>query len=69
MKDVVRETRFSRIYAACKGWKGWKEKSGFLERMALARRMMIATIENGWDAGYGPGGLQYSECSDAFDPA
>jgi hypothetical protein len=68
VKDVVRETLFSRVYSACKEWKGWAGKKGFFERMAFARRMMIATIENGWDAGRGPGGLPYGECR-ALEPA
>ncbi len=67
MKDFVRETLFSRVYAACKEWKGWRGKSGFFERMSLARRIMIATIEHGWDAGRGPEGLPYSECGEALE--
>ncbi len=66
VKDIVRETLFSRVYAACKEWKGWRGKSGFFERMALARRIMIATIEHGWEGGRGPGGLPYSECPEAL---
>jgi hypothetical protein len=27
--------------------------------MDLVRGMMILTIENGWEEGYGPGGLAY----------
>ena len=63
VKDVVRETLFSRIYRACKEWQGWTGRNGFFERMDLVRRMMIATIENDWVIGLGPRGLSYSVCS------
>ena len=60
MKDVIRETVFSRIYLACKEWKQWQGRKGFFERMSLVRQMMILTIENGWEIGCGPCGLPYS---------
>jgi hypothetical protein len=60
VKDLIRETVFSRIYRACKEWKQWQGREGFFERMALARQMMLLTIENGWEIGRGPGGLPYS---------
>jgi hypothetical protein len=69
VKDVIRETLFSRIYQACKQWKGWTGKRGFFERMATARRVMILTIENGWEDGRGPNGLLYSECAEAIELA
>lgn len=65
VKDVVRETLFSRIYRACKEWQNWQGRKYFFERMELVRRMMILTIENGWDVGLGPGGLSY--CSSNED--
>jgi hypothetical protein len=66
VKDVIRETMFSRIYRACREWKGWTGRKGFFERMDLVRRMMIATIENDWPIGYGPSGARYSEWNDDF---
>ncbi len=60
VKDVMRDTVFSRIYRACKEWKQWQSRQGFFERMALARQMMLLTIENGWEIGSGPGGSSYS---------
>jgi len=49
VKDIVRETLFSRVYQACKEWKGWVGRGQFVERMDLVRRMVILTIENGWN--------------------
>ncbi len=66
VKDVIRETLFSRVYQACKEWKGWAGRGRFFERMLLVRRMMIATIECAWLVGCGPGGLPYGNCSDGF---
>ena len=60
VKDVIRETLFSRIYRACKEWKQWHGRDGFFERMDLTRQMMLLTIENGWQIGCGPNGLPYS---------
>jgi hypothetical protein len=60
VKDLMRETVFSRIYRACKEWKQWEGRAGFFERIALARQMMLLTIENGWEIGRGPGGSSYS---------
>ena len=60
VKDLIRETLFSRIYRACKEWKNWQGREGFFERMDLVRRNMVLTIENGWTAGYGPDGNPYS---------
>jgi len=60
VKDLIRETIFSRIYRACKEWKQWHGRERFFERMALARQMMLLTIENGWEIGRGPGGFSYS---------
>ena len=64
VKDVIRETLFSKIYRACKDWKGWIGRGNFFDRMDLVRRMMILTIENGWKVGFGPGGLSYSTITD-----
>jgi hypothetical protein len=66
VKDVVRETLFSCVYRACKEWKGWSGRGQFFERMELVRRVMISTIEYGWSAGWGPGGLPYEKCGDDF---
>ena len=65
VKDVIRETLFSRIYRACKEWKGWTGRGRFFDRMDLVRWMMIVTIENGWEAGFGPNGVPYSGIPDA----
>ncbi len=67
VKDVIRETLFSRIYRGCKEWQNWKGRGQFFERMNLVRRVMILTIENGWDIGTGPGGLAYSEVADSIE--
>jgi hypothetical protein len=61
VKDVVRDTLLTRIYRACKEWQGWQGREDFRGRMDVTRRMMILTIENGWEAGFGPGGLAYSD--------
>jgi hypothetical protein len=66
VKDVIRETLFSRVYRACKEWKGWTGREQFFERVELARRIMISTVEYGWSVGYGPGGVCYAKCSDGF---
>ncbi|HYW98540.1 MAG TPA: hypothetical protein VE822_05470 [Candidatus Elarobacter sp.] len=60
VKDLIRETVFSRIYRGCKEWKQWQGREKFFERMALARQIMLLTIENGWQIGCGPNGLPYS---------
>jgi hypothetical protein len=60
VKDLIRETIFSRIYRACKEWKQWRGRERFFERMALARQIMLLTIENGWEIGRGPNGSLYS---------
>jgi hypothetical protein len=65
VKDVIRETLFSRVYQACKEWKGWTGRRGFFDRMALVRQMIVLTIENGWAVGFGPCGKAYSMCGDA----
>ena len=64
MKDVIRETLFSRIYRACKEWKGWTGRGQFFERMELVRLIMIATIEQGWSVGFGPDRLPYAKCDE-----
>jgi hypothetical protein len=46
VKDVIRETLFSRIYRACKEWKNWTGRGQFCDRMDLVRQMMILTIEH-----------------------
>lgn len=66
VKEVIRETLFSRIYSACREWKSWTGRGQFFERMDLVRRMMALTIEHGWSIGYGPGGVPYGKCADGF---
>jgi hypothetical protein len=66
VKDVIRETLFSRIYRACKKWKHWTGRREFFERIKLVRRIMILTIENGWQVGTGPQGLPYGKCDEVF---
>src|SRR5215471_15415922 len=63
VKDLIRDTLFSRIYQACKEWKCWVGRGGFFERMALVRWLSIRTIEETWEAGRGPSGKLYSMCS------
>jgi hypothetical protein len=65
VKDVIRETLFSRVYRACKEWKRWSGRRGFFERVDFVRRMMILTIEQGWVPGWGPGGLRYADSDEA----
>jgi len=62
VKDVIRETLFSKIYEACKEWKDWSGRGQFSERMDLVRQMVIATIECCWLVGRGPNGLSYAAC-------
>ncbi len=69
VKDVIRETLLSRVYRACKEWKGWTGRDEFLERMEFARGIMIATIENGWEVGRGPNDLPYCECGELLEYA
>jgi hypothetical protein len=48
VKDVIRETLFTRLYRTCKHWAKWEGKGEFFERMDLVRRLMILTIEHEW---------------------
>jgi hypothetical protein len=64
VKDVLRETLFSRVYRACKEWKGWTGRGEFFERMELAREIMFLSIEHGWEPGKGPDGVAYSNFSE-----
>jgi hypothetical protein len=64
VKDVIRETLFSRVYRACKEWKGWTGRKNFFERIDLVRGLMVMTIENRWPPGRGPGGLLYAACGE-----
>jgi hypothetical protein len=59
VKDVIRETLFSQIYRACKEWQNWSGRGQFFQRMELVRRMLILTIEHGWEVGCGPGGAAF----------
>ena|SRR5437773_6695611 len=65
LKDVFRETLFSRVYRACKEWKAWTGRGEFLERMDFVRQMIFLTIEQGWEVGLGPGGKSYAMCCKA----
>ena len=65
VKDLVKNTLFSKIYAACKEWKQWAGRENFFERMSFVRRMLCLTIENGWKPGLGPLEKPYWMCSDA----
>ena len=62
VKDVISDSGFSRIYRACKDWQGWTGKGRFFERMALVRKLLIKTIEEGWEIGLGPFGKPYWMC-------
>src|SRR6184192_1541319 len=60
VKDVMRDTLFSRVYRACKEWKQWQGRGRFFERMDLVSQMTFLTIEQDWSVGCGPGGLPYA---------
>ena len=62
VKNVISNSVFSRIYRACKDWQGWTGKGRFFERMALVRKLLIKTIEEGWDIGLGPFGKPFWMC-------
>jgi hypothetical protein len=64
VKDVISDSLFSRIYRACKDWQGWTGKGKFFERMVLVRKLLIKTIEEGWEIGVGPNGKPYWMCCD-----
>jgi hypothetical protein len=65
VKDVVRDTLFSRVYRACKEWRGWTGRGEFCERMDLVRQMIVLTIERGWEAGLGPDRTSYPMCCES----
>ena len=62
VKDILKETLFSKIYRACKGWQSWSGRKHFRERMALVRHLLFLTIENDWQAGLGPSDKPYWMC-------
>jgi hypothetical protein len=64
VKDVIRETLFSRIYRACKEWKGWTGRGDFFQRMDFVRRVLILTIERDWPVGWGPHGKPLAALTD-----
>jgi hypothetical protein len=66
VKDVIRETLFTRIYRACKEWKSWTGRGEFFDQMDFVRQMVMLTIERGWVTGCGPGGAPYDKCADDF---
>ncbi len=69
VKNVMKETLFSSVYRACKEWQGWTGRKGFFDRIDFARRVLIASIEGGWQAGFGPGGRMYADSLDALELA
>src|SRR2546425_12103882 len=64
VKDIVRETSFSRVYRACKKWKGWVGRGHFVERMDFVRRVLVLTIERNWVVGCGPDSKPLSALAD-----
>ncbi len=64
VKDVVKESLFSKIYHACKEWKEWTGRENFLQRMDFVRRMLFLTIEQGWRGGLGPCDKPYWMCAE-----
>ena len=64
VKDVTKNTLFSKIYRSCNEWQGREGRGDFLERMAFVRRLLFMTIENGWAAGLGPPDKPYRMCCD-----
>ena len=64
VKDVIRETLFTRIYRACKEWNSWTGRGQFFARMDLVRQMMFLTVEHAWPIGCGPGGVPYGRWAD-----
>ena len=69
VKDLIRDTLFSKIYQACKDWKGWTGRDGFFERMDLVRRIMILTVENRWEVGFCPDRIPYPAMDFGFELA
>ena len=63
VKDLLFNSRFSRIYRACKEWLGWQGNKEFFERIKVVARMEFHTVCNGWPDGCGPNGTPYQECS------
>jgi hypothetical protein len=66
VKDVIQDSVFSRVYRACKEWRGWVGRGHFFKRMELVRRVMISTIEYGWRVGRGPEARPYSDDDEAI---
>jgi hypothetical protein len=64
VKDVLKNTLFSKIYQACKEWQEWTGRGEFYERMGFVRRIFFLTIENGWRPGLGPKDKPYWMCCD-----
>lgn len=64
VKDIIVNSMFSRIYRGCKEWQRWEGRVGFFARMALVRRLLVKTIEEGWEIGAGPLGKPYELCSE-----
>ena len=63
VKDVVFESRFCRIYRACKEWLHWTGNREFFDRMRLVSTLEKRSAEEGWADGLGPAGRPYSLCS------
>jgi hypothetical protein len=68
VKDVIRESLFSRVYRARKELRGWAGKEDFVARMDATRRIMLMAIERGWETGLGPNATLHEICrQDFFD--
>jgi hypothetical protein len=67
VKDVVRDTLFTRTYRAVKEWLGWTGNHGFFDRMRFVRRVVAATIRHSWPDACGPGRQPYRDF-DPYDP-
>jgi hypothetical protein len=61
--DLIFESRFSRIYRACKEWLGWTGNGGFFDRMKLVAFLEVRSAIGGWEDGRGPGGKPFWMCS------
>lgn len=63
VKDLLFDSRISRIYRACKEWLGWTGNRGFFERMRFVVALELQTVLHGWADGFGPSGKPYWMCS------
>ena len=63
VKDVVFDSRFSRIYRACKEAFAWTGKRGFFDRIKLVAFLEVRSAIEGWEDGFGPDRRPYVMCS------